>query len=39
VDLTKADIDTFLGYVAKARYVQELETDIVAKAISLLFSE
>jgi len=33
------DFDTFLGYIAKARYVQELEENIVARAISEVFSE
>jgi len=33
------DFNSFLGYVAKARYIQELEEDIVARAISKVFSE
>jgi len=28
-----------LGYVAKARYIQELEEGIVARAVSEVFSE
>ena len=33
------DLDEFLDYVAKARFVQELEEDIVARAIAKVFSE
>ena len=33
----KAEISEFLGYIAKARYVQELEKNIVARAISEVF--
>lgn len=33
------DIDVFLDWVAKARYVQELEKDIVARAVAEVFSE
>ncbi len=32
------DIGEFLDYVAKARVVQELEKDILARAISEVFS-
>ena len=32
------DIDEFLDYVAKARVVQELEKDILTRAISEVFS-
>ena len=32
-------LDEFLRYVAKARYIQELEEGIVARAISEVFSE
>lgn len=33
------DFAEFLDYVAKARYIQELEEGIVARAISAVFSE
>lgn len=33
------DIEGFLGYVARARYVQELEQAIVARAIADVFAE
>ncbi len=33
------DFDRFLDYVAMARMVQELEEDIVARAIVKVFSE
>lgn len=33
------DFDEFLGFVAKARVVQELEKNIVARAVSEVFSE
>ena len=36
-DPEKAEISEFLGYIAKARYVQELEKYIVARAISEVF--
>lgn len=32
------DFDVFLGYVAKARVIQELEKNIVARAIAEVFS-
>lgn len=32
-------LDEFLDYVAKARYIQELEQGIVARAVSEVFSE
>jgi len=32
-------LDEFLRYVAQARYIQELEANVVAKAISDVFSE
>jgi hypothetical protein len=38
-DLEAIGLDEFVGYVAKARFVQELEKDIVARAISEVFSE
>lgn len=33
------DLDRFLDYVAKARAVQELEEDMLARAIVKVFSE
>jgi len=33
------DIDEFLRALAQARYIQEIETDITAKAISKVFGE
>ncbi len=33
------NLDEFLGFVAKARVVQELEEDIVARAIARVFAE
>ncbi len=33
------DIDEFLSFLAKARVVQELEEDIVARAVSKVFSD
>jgi hypothetical protein len=33
------DIDEFLGALAQARYVQELEQNIMARAISEVFSD
>lgn len=33
----KAEIGEFLEYIAKARYVQELEKNIIARAISEVF--
>lgn len=36
---TISSMDEFLGYVAKARIVQELEEDIVARAITKVFPE
>jgi hypothetical protein len=33
------DFDTFLGFVAKARYIQGLEEDILARAIAKVFSD
>lgn len=33
------DLDEFLGWVAKARYIQELEEGIQARAIARVFSE
>lgn len=36
---TLDDFDEFLGFVAKARVVQELEKNIVARAVSEVFSE
>ncbi len=32
-------MDEFLGYVARARVIQELEEDIVARAIAKVFPE
>lgn len=34
-----SDMDEFLGYVARARVIQELEEDIVARAIAKVFPE
>lgn len=36
---TISNFDEFLEYVAKARVIQELEEDIVARAISKVFPE
>lgn len=33
------DFDEFLGYVAKARIVQEMEENLIARAVSRLFSD
>ncbi len=38
-DIEEIGLDEFLRYVAKARYIQELEEGIVARAISEVFSE
>ena len=38
-DVEAIDFEEFLGYVAKARYIQELEENIVARAVSEVFSE
>lgn len=38
-DIEKLSLDEFLQYVAKARYVQQLEEGILARAISHVFSE
>lgn len=37
-DVETMDFGEFLGYVAKARYVQKLEEHIVARAIAEVFS-
>ena len=37
-DIEEIGLDEFLRYVAKARYIQELEEGIVARAISEVFS-
>lgn len=37
-DVEAIDFEEFLDYVAKARYIQELEEGIVARAISEVFS-
>ena len=34
-----SDMDQFLGFVARARVIQELEEDIVARAIAKVFPE
>lgn len=39
IDPEMADLDEFLDCLAKARVVQELEKNIVARAISEVFSE
>jgi len=36
---TISDFNEFLDYVAKARIVQELEENLIARAISKLFSD
>ena len=36
---TISNFDEFIEYVAKARVIQELEEDIVARAISKVFPE
>lgn len=33
------DLDEFLDYLAKARYMQEVEQGIIARAVSEVFSE
>lgn len=38
-DVEAIDFEEFLGYIAKARYIQELEEGIVARAISAIFAE
>ena len=38
-DIETMDFNEFLGYIAKARYIQRLEEDIIARAISEVFSE
>lgn len=38
-DIEAIDLDEFLRYVAKARYIQEIEEGIVARAIAEVFSE
>ncbi len=38
-DLEAMDFEEFLRYVARARYVQELEENIVARAIVKVFSK
>jgi hypothetical protein len=38
-DIEEIGLDEFLRYVAKARYIQELEEGIVARVISEVFSE
>lgn len=38
-DIEAIGLDEFLRCVAKARYIQELEEGIVARAISEVFSE
>ncbi len=39
IDLETADLDEFLDCLAKARFVQELEERIVARAVAEVFSE
>ncbi|PWM25661.1 MAG: hypothetical protein DBX48_06360 [Limosilactobacillus fermentum] len=38
-DIEAIDLEEFIKYVARARYVQEIEQGIVARAISDVFSE
>lgn len=38
-DIEKLDLDEFIRYIAKARYIQEIEEGILARAISEVFSE
>lgn len=38
-DIEAIDLEEFMGYVARARYVQELEQGIMARAISEVFAE
>ena len=38
-DTEKLDLDEFIRYIAKARYIQEIEEGILARAISEVFSE
>lgn len=37
-DPETASMEEFLDYVAKSRYIQELEENIVARAVSKVFS-
>lgn len=34
-----SDMDTFLDYVAKARYIQEIEEGIITRALTNAFEE
>ena len=38
-DIEENDVDEFLGWVAKARFMQELEEGIVTRAIVRAFPE
>lgn len=38
-DLEAMDLEEFLSFVARARYIEELEKNIVARAVSELFAE
>lgn len=38
-NIEEIDLNEFLRYVAKARYIQELEENIVARAIADIFAE
>jgi len=38
-DIEAIDLEEFMRYVARARYVQELEQGIMSRAISEVFSE
>lgn len=38
-DPESMDIDELLGWLAKARYIQELEEDMLSRAIARVFAE
>lgn len=38
-DIETMDMDEFIGYIAKARYIEHLEEGILARAIAEVFSE
>jgi len=38
-DIETMDMDEFIGYIAKARYIERLEEGILARAIAEVFSE
>ncbi|EPR07762.1 hypothetical protein [Ruminiclostridium papyrosolvens] len=38
-DIGKLDLEDFIRLLARARYIEEIEEDIVARAISKVFSD